>query len=111
MPFYLADNFCPCCRRVCRSNVHRRCRMSCCTAHQGQLCNFSTCRFVDEGGNPDAFFGSATRAGLRDNQAAKGKAVALECVPQQLLAYRNQCTHSFIALSSHARATLAHVRQ
>jgi len=36
-------------------------------------------RFVDEGGNPDAFFGGATRSALRDNQAAKGKVGALEC--------------------------------
>lgn len=42
-------------------------------------------RFVDEGGNPDAFFGSATRAALRDNQAAKGKVTALESFREAIL--------------------------
>jgi mediator of RNA polymerase II transcription subunit 10 len=42
-------------------------------------------RFVDEGGNPDAFFGSATRAALRDNQAAKGKVVALKSFREAIL--------------------------
>ncbi len=60
-------------------------------------------RFVDEGGNPDAFFGGATRSALRDNQAAKGKVGALECARFLALiaAVAAQCpVHS--SVSTHA---------
>jgi peptidoglycan hydrolase-like protein with peptidoglycan-binding domain len=61
-------------------------------SHVSRACVFLH-RFVDEGGNPDGFFGSATRAALRDNQAAKGKVVALKCaaarIASHVLQYRS----------------------